>query len=206
MRAILPAVTVLFALVLAPAANASGTLGLYAVIERVEFEPNADAPERVRVHGAFAFFDSTSLRSGEPVPRALAGGARVTSPAARGYLYFRLPPGEEATRALREWRDLAAVAGTREGVAFGDYFFLGSFAYARVDETVRIDGTIREGTIQIIVGNTAIPVADTGLNVASAGRVDREPIPYVPSDVGVVRLGAGNYDDVLATLRALLDD
>ena len=38
-------------------------------------------------------------------------------PAARGYLYYRLPSNREAAR--REWSDLKQIAGSGQLVAFG---------------------------------------------------------------------------------------
>jgi hypothetical protein len=91
---------------------ASGPIGVYALIDKVAFEPNDTAPDRVQVWGVFVIADR---QQGTPV-----------FPATRGYLYFQLP-GEgvwreglsrsEVTR--REWNDLKAVAGTGQVVGFG---------------------------------------------------------------------------------------
>ena len=101
--------TVRFAIVVAalaigltPAA-ASGPVGFYGIIERVVFEPDAKAPDRIQVWGVFASVDIHDR--GAPVPEP-----------ERGYLYFEAPPGGTART---EWRDLAAVAGTGQAVAFG---------------------------------------------------------------------------------------
>jgi hypothetical protein len=91
---------------------ASGPIGVYALIDKVVFEPNETAPDRVQIWGVFVIADR---QQGTPV-----------SPGKRGYLYFQLPgegvwrdgvPRSEVTR--REWNDLKAVAGTRQMVGFG---------------------------------------------------------------------------------------
>lgn len=112
MVAIVPAITLSAGAISAP----SDLTGIHAVIEKVVFEPNEAAPERVQIWGAF-------LIAGEPKPQ-------------RGYLYLGLPPivmmcstcpPESAAtgNAKIEWRDLASMAGTGQGVAFGARFFLG---------------------------------------------------------------------------------
>jgi len=65
------------------AKNAS--IGIYAIVDQVTFEPEAGPPNSVRISGVFV------------VPIPLSSG-NYRSPQ-RGYLYFRLTPGaEQATR------------------------------------------------------------------------------------------------------------
>jgi hypothetical protein len=78
--------------------------GVYARIDKVVFEPNATAPERIQIWGAFALASKQDYNSYDP--------------AQRGYLYFSLKPGKEDV-CLKEWADLKAVAGTGEIVGFG---------------------------------------------------------------------------------------
>lgn len=170
-------------LLLASPVLASGTLGIFAVIDRVVFEPNAEAPERVQVFGAFAYY------AGQLGTRSLY------SDAVRGYLYFSLPSRGNPDIARREWADLAAVAGTREAVAFGGYFFSGSF-----------DGISPDGQRDPAVSGHALDGFGNILAVRPVGTEPTMPSEYVVSDPGVVRLGAGNYDDVVDGLTALLDD
>jgi hypothetical protein len=97
----------------------SGPLGVYGIIERVVFEPNEQAPERIQLHGAFMYVD-------------IAAGAGLTvSSAARGYMYFRLPvlkTDEASVRLVRtEWTDLKSVAGTGQAVGFGHWGYIGRF-------------------------------------------------------------------------------
>jgi len=93
--------------------TASEIVGIYVMVDRVVMEPNEQAPERIQVWGAI----STS---------------RDPAAAKRGYLYFRPPNVPEFREAaLKEWRDLKAVAGTGQAVAFGQqYFFVAQMAVA----------------------------------------------------------------------------
>jgi hypothetical protein len=85
--------------------SASDPVGIYAIVEKVIFEPSEAAPQRVQIWGAFAFADTTR------------GGDYYAKPQV-GYLYYTLPAGNEAI-ARNEWADLKSVAGTGQGVAFG---------------------------------------------------------------------------------------
>jgi hypothetical protein len=91
-------------------ARASGYVGVYALIDKVEMDPNADQPERVRIFGVFSVAKD-----------------RVTFQAPqRGYLYFTLSGQKDVI--LREWADLKAAAGTHTVIAFGGSSFTGSFS------------------------------------------------------------------------------
>jgi len=89
---------------IASTARASDPTGIYGFVDRVVFEPGDAAPERVQVWGGFALAD--------------AKNRDAYHDAARGYLYFKLRPGEE-TIAKKEWADLKSLAGTGQIVAFG---------------------------------------------------------------------------------------
>jgi hypothetical protein len=84
-------------------ANASGPIAVYALIDKVSSEPNADKPERVRISGVFITAEERS---------------DVYSAPQRGFLYFALPK-QDRELALREWADLKSVAGTRQVVGLG---------------------------------------------------------------------------------------
>jgi hypothetical protein len=88
----------------APAARASDPNGIYAFVDRVVFEPSDASPERIQVWGGFAL--------------ANASNRDTYNDAARGYLYFKLRPGDEDI-CKKEWADLKAVAGTGQIVSFG---------------------------------------------------------------------------------------
>lgn len=86
--------------------QASDRVGVYGVIDKVVFEPNADNPERIQIFGAFAV--------------ATRNDRNLYQPVQRGYLYFTAGTSTELTRA--EWNDLKSVAGTQRIVAFGSRF------------------------------------------------------------------------------------
>lgn len=87
-------------------AQASDFIGIYGVITKVVFEPNADHPQRVQVFGTFAV--------------AGAASGMVYLPAERGYLYFTLDglPADRQQGARDEWNDLKMVAGTGKAIGF----------------------------------------------------------------------------------------
>jgi hypothetical protein len=89
----------------APGARASDPIGIYGFVDRVVFEPNDTAPERVKVWGGFALAKKSENNS-------------EYNKAERGFLYFKLRPGEEEV-CKKEWADLKSVAGTKQIVSFG---------------------------------------------------------------------------------------
>lgn len=86
--------------------DASDRIGVYAVIDKVTFEPASGPPQRALLWGAFAV--------------AKRGDANYYDPVQRGYLYFSL--GDSHELALREWNDLKALADGKQIVAFGTRF------------------------------------------------------------------------------------
>jgi hypothetical protein len=82
---------------------ASDFVGVYARVDKVVLEPNAEAPERIQIWGVFSLADPQN--------------GRDYAPAVRGYLYFKPGRNEQATRA--EWNDLKQLAGSGQIVAFG---------------------------------------------------------------------------------------
>jgi tryptophan synthase alpha subunit len=95
--------------------HASGPIGVYALVDKVTFEPNAEKPERIRISGVFITAKETpdnSTAYGEPQ---------------RGYLYLALSKTKADLAqqelndglARREWADLKSIAGTRQVVGFG---------------------------------------------------------------------------------------
>ena len=101
-------VTLLLALVGLGAgrALASDPVGIYAVVDKVVFEPNETSPERIQVWGAFAIAE---------------GSGYTYKNAERGYLYYKVN-SEKATACRNEWADLKSVAGTGQIVAFGSRY------------------------------------------------------------------------------------
>jgi hypothetical protein len=83
--------------------QASGPIAVYALIDQVTLEPNAEKPQRARISGVFV--------------TAAERTDNYSSPQ-KGYLYFKLP-ADSQEYAVREWNDLKSVAGTRQVVGFG---------------------------------------------------------------------------------------
>jgi hypothetical protein len=82
--------------------GASDRTGIYAVIDEVVLEPDRDAPERIRIRGAFA----------------VARDQREYTDAQLGVLYFHLDEKKPEECRL-EWKDLESLAGKGACVAFG---------------------------------------------------------------------------------------
>jgi hypothetical protein len=89
-------------------AHASDRVAVYARVDRVVLEPNAESPDTIQVWGVFSI--------------AAPGNPNDYVPAARGYLYFKLAGNRETGR--KEWADLMQVAGTDQIVSFGSRFEL----------------------------------------------------------------------------------
>jgi hypothetical protein len=83
--------------------EASDWTGIYARVDKVVFEPNTTAPERIQIWGAFAV--------------ATKGNRNTYDPPQRGYLYYSLKPGSEDI-CKKEWADIKAVAGSGRIIAF----------------------------------------------------------------------------------------
>jgi hypothetical protein len=85
----------------------SGTIGIYAVIDQVTFEPESQSANFVKISGVFV------------VPVPMSSGAYTT--AKRGYLYFRVPPGMEEV-ARKDWTGIRLAAGTGRVIGFCQYW------------------------------------------------------------------------------------
>jgi hypothetical protein len=169
---------VVFALVVtivaAISVSASGPAGMYAVLEKVVFEPNEQAVERIQLWGAFAFVDG-GIQQG-----------RTTAPPQKGYLYFTIPPtASQAQKETirKEWADFKAVAGTGQAVAFGNWFYLGPFTNAN------------QGNV--MANNSAVHIR-TGSPSSSA------LIPYSTNTGVGKLAATGSHAKAVEELRALL--
>ena len=181
--AVVAGVCVLFA---AGVLMASGPVGVYAVLEKVVFEPNEANAERIQLWGAFAFVD---------------GGISVnaaTDKPQRGYLYFTMPASAseaEMKIARTEWSDLKAVAGTGQVVAFGNWGYIGGFSREGGNEIfVTVPNPNRAGSYQGIK-----------LDVLTRTPADvRNAAPYV-TNTGIVKLpDTGNHAMIVKQLRDAL--
>jgi hypothetical protein len=94
--------------VCATLAHASDPMAVYARVDKVVLEPNADSPQAIQIWGVFALAKPDD-RNDYLAP-------------ARGYLYFTLKNNSRAT--LAEWADLKSVAGSGQVVAFGSRYEL----------------------------------------------------------------------------------
>ena len=83
--------------------SASDRTAVYGKVDRVVLEPSTDAPETAQVWGVFSVGVPNNINDYQP--------------AARGYLYYKLPSDKQTAR--REWADLQRVAGTGQIVSFG---------------------------------------------------------------------------------------
>src|SRR5258705_13473523 len=101
--AVLAGKVLLASLIGATLAYASDPTAVYARIDKVVLEPNAQEPQTIQVWGVFAM--------------AKPDDRNDYLPPARGYLYFTLTGGGTAARA--EAADLKQVAGTGRIVSFG---------------------------------------------------------------------------------------
>src|SRR5262245_46356609 len=81
-------------------AQASDPIGIYALVDKVVYEPNEASAEKIQLWGAFAF--------------ATGSGYDYDSPK-RGVLYYKLNPAKKET-CLKEWADFKTVAGTKQVV------------------------------------------------------------------------------------------
>jgi hypothetical protein len=177
MKTIRLALLSVFLLLICSPLLASGTVGIYAVVERVVFQPNEEAPERIQVFGTFAYQDNT---------RGAASG--FTTPK-RGFMYFRLPEGASRSTVQREWEDIASVAGTGEAIAFGHFGYAGQVPTAT-------DGAGSNFSLGVNMG-VRLAVDAPAANPSTAAT-------YNPSGVGVVRLSDGNHAEIAAQLRERL--
>jgi hypothetical protein len=95
-------------LLLAAEAPASTPTGIYVLVDEVVLEPNEAKPERILIRGVFM----NEIDQGRKNP-----DSNVRNPKA-GWMAFKLAPGKEELCRL-EWKDLKAVAGKGQVVAFG---------------------------------------------------------------------------------------
>jgi hypothetical protein len=155
--------------------SASGPAGIYAVIDKVVFEPNEQSPERIQLWGVFAFV-SGSIK---------AGTIFEDAPAQRGYLYFNMPADYTAAQketVKKEWADLKSVAGTPQAVAFGDLFYIRAFS-------------------DVNDGNVYASGSGVGIRVRSDTPSASALAPY-SINIGIVKLPAtGNHETVVRRLK-----
>jgi hypothetical protein len=95
---------------LASSLYADGPVGIYAMVQKVVFEPSEAAPKTLQVWGVFVWVDG-GLKSPGPINLPQ-----------RGYMYFKLPgKAAEAAASRKQWAEMKAIAGTSQIIAFGDW-------------------------------------------------------------------------------------
>lgn len=161
---------------------ASGAAGIYAIVEKVVFEPNEQAAERIQVWGAFAFTDQNQ---------------QSITAVKRGYLYFKLSSGG-ADLARKEWMDLKSVAGTGQAIAFGLWPYFGALADLQSDDRT---GATRTPP-QTLAPEPGSPVTD--VRVRPAAEAPSGPAVYA-TNAGIVKLSPdGNHSEIVKRLTESL--
>lgn len=174
LKAFLALAVVLSPLVL----RASGPIGVYAVIDKVIFEPNDQSPTRVQVWGAFAYVDGGT-------------GGTTISEIQRGYMYFGTD-GPAPAAVLNEWRDLKTVAGTGQAVGFGRWLYSGPFGSLKPNAPPE--------NLPHIFGGSSM----TDMRIRPASETPGKPAFY-ETNSGVVKLqDFGSHADIVKRLRAAL--
>jgi hypothetical protein len=176
---------------LTPIVSASGPVGIYGIVEKVVFELDEKAPERVQVWGAFMYVDGGASGRGLGVSRA-----------ARGYLYFTLPrpdvrgaTPQDVPNARREWADMKRIAGTGQAIGFGAWGYIGGFEGLSPDVTKKYPPYILQAAPH--GGDHA------DLRVRPASERPGAPAAY-QTDAGIVKLTESSHPEVLKQLRDAL--
>jgi hypothetical protein len=95
---------------------ADGPVAVYAMVQKVVFEPSEAAPKTLQIWGVFVWVDG-GLKSPGPINLPQ-----------RGYIYFKLPDGAaEASATKEQWMEIKAIAGSNQIIAFGDWKYSGPF-------------------------------------------------------------------------------
>jgi hypothetical protein len=146
--------------------NLSDPIGVYALIDRVVFEPNASNPERVQIWGVFALPDREA-------------GPNSYKTAERGYLYY----STNNSTAKTEWNDLQTMAGKGEAVGFGGRHE-NNGRIRKASETPRDPDTYPRSYVGVVKMPTKL----------NASQITRElvnvPLPTAPADGGTVAAGS----------------
>ena len=170
---------------------ASGPLGIYGIVDRVVFEPNETAPERIQLWGAFAYVDGRGNQ-----------GLSVSA-AAKGYLYFKTPdvvPGFTTQRDVEnvrtEWADFKSVAGTGQAVGFGDWGYIAGFSALRPD--------VPPSGASVILARA--PRGGTAIDLRVRPESERPTAPATyQTNAGIVKLSdQGSHAGIVRQLREAL--
>jgi len=146
-------------LVVVETARASGPVGGYLVVDKVDLSP-PDAPTKIQIWGSFVF------------PTGL-GEKSYTEPE-RGYLYFKASPGTEAL-CRKEWNDLKKGAGS------GHVFGFGSIEDSKKLRKVRKADQKPESPDIYLLGNGLVRFTTTTTHVPVRTLLAL-PAPLTPAD------------------------
>jgi hypothetical protein len=107
---------------------AGGPPPVYVVVDKVVLEPNADAPERIRIEGCFVRQTEELIREMKEkgIPWANTYGKPV-----EGYVYMSIEPTKEK-ECRAEWAKWQKAAGTGKVVAIGACTVGGSLRDVRI--------------------------------------------------------------------------
>ncbi len=95
-------------------ARASAPSAVKVKPSRIEWEPNKDAPDLIRVYGPLSLWGQNAVCSEGPSPRP-----GHPAPTCGSYLYYRCPAGRQALCRM-EWKDLQRALDTGTTASFGD--------------------------------------------------------------------------------------
>lgn len=127
------------ALMFGSMAWAGGPPPVFVVVDKVVLEPNADAPERIRIEGCFARESEELLR--EMKEKGLPWEKTYLKPV-EGYVYMSIEKGhEKECRAV--WAEWQKAAGTGKVVGVGACTMAGSLLTVKIrkldEKTTRPD-------------------------------------------------------------------
>jgi hypothetical protein len=112
---------------------------VYVVVDKVILEPNADAPERIRIEGCFA--RQTEELLSELKEKGLPWEKTYRKPV-EGYVYMSIEPVKEK-ECRAEWATWQKAAGTGKVVAVGSCVIAGSLRDVKIrkldEKTTRPD-------------------------------------------------------------------
>ena len=127
------------ALTFGSGAWAGGPPPVYVVVDKVVLEPNADAPERIRIEGCFVRQTEERLR--EMREKGIPWESTYGKPV-EGYVYMSIEPGKEK-ECRAEWAKWQKAAGTGKTVAVGACVVGGSLLTVKIrkpdEKTTRPD-------------------------------------------------------------------
>src|SRR5262245_26740490 len=126
---------------------AGGPPPVYVVVDKVVLEPNADAPERIRIEGCFVRQTEELLR--ELKEKGLPWEKTYGKPV-EGYVYMSIEPGKEK-ECRAEWAKWRKAAGTGKVVSVGACVIGGSIREVKIrkldEKTTKPDAVYTTGEL-----------------------------------------------------------